>query len=110
MIPEKVRIGCFEYKVIRTSDILVVDGRQCKGKIDYEKNEIYIWDTGDHGEQSKEQTFWHEIVHAIIHERNFSLSKADEETSVDELATGIYSLMKDNDLLPGQRTPKGECQ
>ena len=55
------------------------------------------------GEQAKEQIFWHEVVHGLVHYRNVDLKNADEETIVEEIAIGLYGIMKANGLLPGQK-------
>ena len=102
MLPEKILIGCYDYNIEVTSDILLVDNRKCKGLIEYEKQLIRISASPEISEQSREQTLWHEIVHAIINYRRVNYGGADEETFVDELATGLYLLCKSNGLLPGQ--------
>lgn len=101
MIPDKVNIGCYEYDVILTDDILIVDGKRCKGKISYDKHLIELMNT-EVSMQSKEQTLWHEIVHGIIDYRNIDVVKCDEETLVEEISIGLYGLCKQNGILPGQ--------
>jgi hypothetical protein len=103
MLPNKVTVGCFDYDIAETDEVLLVDGRKCSGLIDYNKHIIKISNEENFSEQSKEQTFWHEAVHAIIDYRRVGYGKADEETFVDELATGLYLLCKQNGLLPGQK-------
>jgi len=107
-VPDKITIGCYDYTINRVKEPIIVDGAKCRGKIDYQKHEIHIADDDYFSEQSKEQTLWHEIVHGIINYRNVNYGKADEETFVDELATGLYLLCKSNGLLPGQNITKEE--
>ena len=102
----KVKIGCYGYDVLLTKEPIIVNSSKCHGKIDYHAHEITIADDDYYSEQSKEQTLWHEIVHGIIRYRNVNYGKADEETFVDELATGLYLLCKSNGLLPGQNITK----
>jgi hypothetical protein len=102
VIPDKVTIGCYEYKIVCTQDAIIVDGRDCRGSIDYRSRTIRIKDDDTLDEQTKEQTFYHEVMHAIIDYRNINPQTADPETLVDEIATGLYSLMKSNGNLPGQ--------
>lgn len=42
MLPDKVKIGCFTYDVVETDEILIVNGRECVGMIDYDNLEIKI--------------------------------------------------------------------
>ncbi len=94
-IPEKVRIGSMIYPVIQSDKILIVDHKECKGKIDYERHTIevnnYVQDL-----QGCEQTFLHEIVHGIVDSRAISLDNSDTELVVDELAMGLHQLILDN--------------
>lgn len=106
MLPDKIRIGCYDYEVTETDEVLLVDNRKCQGKIDYNAHQIKISSDEMFSEQSKEQTLWHEIVHGIINYRNVAYGKSDEETFVDELATGLYLLCKSNGRLPGQEGSK----
>lgn len=102
-LPEKIKIGYYDYSVSKSQKPLIVNSRACKGRVDYEHAIIEILDDGQTGEQSHEQTFWHEVVHAIVYDRDIELS-GDEEEAVDRLAKGLYALMKDNAFpLPGQR-------
>ena len=100
-IPASIQIGCYQYQVIETAKPLVLNGKECGGTINYREQIIEI--SNQMGPQAMEQTFWHEVVHAIVHYRNVSLKEASEETIVDEIATGLYGLMKTNGLLPGQK-------
>jgi len=100
---KKVTIGCFDYDVIETDEILIINGRECKGQIDYNKHEIKISNKETQDRQSKEQTLWHEIIHGIIDYRAIDPQKADTETLVEELALALYGMCKSNLLLPGQK-------
>lgn len=102
MLPNKVRIGCYDYEVAETDEVLLIDNKKCKGMIDYNAHQIKISNDEMFSEQAREQTLWHEIVHGIINYRNVNYDKCDEETFVDELATGLYLLCKSNGRLPGQ--------
>lgn len=94
-IPDKIRIGSMYYEVVKSNKILVLEGKECFGIIDYNKHLIEINDNiGDI--QQQEQTFLHEVVHGIIRERNLDLENSDEESIVDELATGLHQIIRDN--------------
>lgn len=102
-IIDKVRIGSMYYNIKLTDETLVLNGRECKGMIDYEFHEIKI-NNKVHDSQGQEQTFLHELIHGIIRERNLDLENSNEETIVDEIATGLHQIIKDN---PGIFSKKG---
>jgi Zn-dependent peptidase ImmA (M78 family) len=94
-IPEKVRVGSMIYSVTQGDKTLLINNKACKGLISYEKHEIEI-NNSVQDKQGAEQTFLHELVHAIVYERNITLEKTDEEVIVDELATGLHQVIMDN--------------
>lgn len=102
MLPDKVIIGCYEYQVVETDDPIIVSGKECTGEINYRTKVIRIQKSGI-SEQVKEQTFWHEVVHGIFEYRTINPEKNNEESTTEELARGLYGLMKANGLLPGQK-------
>lgn len=94
-IPKSTRIGSSDYSVITSDEILVVNGQECKGMIDYEFHKIKI-NNEVQDKQGREQTFLHELIHGIVRERNLDIEKSDEETIVDEIAMGLHQVIKDN--------------
>lgn len=94
-ILDKVRIGSSDYSVIISNETLVVDRQECKGMIDYEFHKIKI-NNEIQDVQGQEQTFLHELLHGIVRERNLDLSNSDEETIIDEIATGLHQVIRDN--------------
>ena len=95
IIPESVRIGSMDYKVIITDEILLVNHEECYGKIEYGNHAIKIKkDFQD--VQGMESTLLHEIMHGITHERNFVYDRNDDETITQQLAKGLHQLIKDN--------------
>ena len=103
MLPESVKIGCFEYAVVETDEPIIVNKEECSGAIDFRNHIISIKQSGI-SEQLKEETLWHEIVHGIFDYRQIETNKKiDEETLVDSLALSLYGLMQDNEWLPGMR-------
>jgi len=94
-IPEKVRVGSMIYSVTQSGKPLILNGRKCTGLVDYEKHTIDI-DNETQDAQGSEQTFLHELVHAIVRERNFKLDADDDEMVVDELASGLHQVILDN--------------
>jgi Zn-dependent peptidase ImmA (M78 family) len=94
-IPEKLRIGNMIYTVELTDKPLILDRKECKGLVDYEFHKISV-NNAVQDEQGQKQTFLHEVVHAIVRERNFALDSDDTELVVDEIASGLYQVIIDN--------------
>jgi Zn-dependent peptidase ImmA (M78 family) len=101
-LPEKIKIGCYTYEIEITDKPLII-GDKCShiGLIDYHEQKISI--DQKLGQQAREQTLWHEIIHGICHDRKIEFGE-DEEKIIDSLANGMLALMKDNksQLMPGQ--------
>lgn len=94
-IPDRVRIGSVDYKVILKNEELVMNDRLCYGFIDFENTEISI-NKSRQNLSRQEQTFLHEIVHGIIKERSLDIENSDEETIVNEIALGLHQVIRDN--------------
>lgn len=93
MVPDKIKIGSINYKVLKTEETLVLNCRECVGTIDYENAEIKLNIKRD--PQVIEKTFWHEVIHGIAHDRNIEIT----EEMVIELENGIYQVLKDNEYI-----------
>ncbi len=93
-IPSKIRIGSVDYTVEKTDEYLKLDGEQCLGIIDYEIQTIKIANNIQHN-QRQEQTFLHEVIHAITKEFKIDFSE-EEEVIVDKLALGLHQVIRDN--------------
>lgn len=93
-IPSKVRIGSIDYDVELTDETLVLNAQQSLGIIDYDNTKIRIA-KNIQSQQKQEQTFLHEVVHAITREFKIDFTE-DEETIVDKLAYGLHQVIKDN--------------
>jgi len=97
-IPNKVRVNGVDYAIKRSDELIIINHKECFGDIDYNKKLIRIKnDLQDI--QGEEETLLHEIFHAIVYERNFDYSKNDDETITEELARGLYQIVKDNPSL-----------
>ncbi|HSH35762.1 hypothetical protein [Schnuerera sp.] len=94
-IPDKIRISGVEYKTIVSSEPIFLDNIRVYGQIDYDKKEITIDETLQ-DKQGQLQTFLHEIIHGIVHDRELDFKNDSEETIVDQLAKGFYQIIKDN--------------
>lgn len=94
MIPSKVKIGSTEWQVIY-SDYLSDD--QCHGKCYQEKHEIHIADSLT--EEAKEETFIHELLHALCYFSGIQdEEKLDEEAICNRLGYILHSVLKENDI------------
>jgi len=97
-ILKSVRIGSMDYKVLLNDKLILEDGKECFGAINFRKKEIKI-NNELQDIQGQEETFLHEILHGICEERNFIYEKNDDETITEELARGLHQLIKDNPKL-----------
>jgi len=97
-IPKKIRIGSMDYEIIYCESPLIVDNKVCFGSMDYDKKTIKIA-KGMQNIQGEEETFLHEIFHAVCAERNFTYAANDDETITEELARGWHQVIRDNQEL-----------
>ena len=100
IIPEVVRVGSVFYEVKTQQTPIVMNGVQCLGYCDY-FNHIIMLDESMQDEQTMEQTFCHELVHALMFERKINLeamglSKAQMEDVVDNLGIALHQVLLDN--------------
>jgi hypothetical protein len=94
IMPEKAKVGPFIYSLIEDDGPLVLNGRTCTGTQSSEKQEIRLL-TG-RALQRRQQTFVHEILHAIHNYRGFEPSKNDSETISHEFGRGFLLVAKQN--------------
>ena len=97
----KIKIGCFDYKIKVTNKPIIVNKELCHGSIDYYDRIIEI--SSDLDIQSQEVVLWHEIVHGIFDYRHLKPGVIEDEDLVEEIALGLYSIAKNNGILPGQK-------
>lgn len=100
IIPELVRVGSVFYEVKTQETPIVMNGVQCLGYCDY-FNHVIMLDESMQDEQTMEQTFCHELVHAMMLERKLNLeamglSKAQMEQVVDNLGIALHQVLLDN--------------
>ncbi|HFD2048985.1 TPA: hypothetical protein ACF2C9_002923 [Clostridium perfringens] len=92
----KVRVGSMDYDVILTDEkIINKDGEECLGLTDHNLHEIKI-STNLQNEQGQEKTFLHELIHAMIEERNLDFESITEEILAEDLSTILYQVIRDN--------------
>lgn len=100
IIPELIRVGSVFY-VVKTQDTpIVMNGVQCLGYCDYYSHTIML-DVSMQDEQTMEQTFCHELVHAMMFERKINLeamglSNLQMEEVVDNLGIALHQVLLDN--------------
>ena len=95
-IQGKVRVGSMDYDVILTDEkIINPDGEECLGLTDHNLHEIKI-STRLQNEQGQEKTFLHELMHAMIKERNLDFECITEEILAEDLSSILYQVIRDN--------------
>ena len=101
IIPNKIRVGSTFYTVKAQSTPIVMNGMQCYGYCDSNMHEILL-DAGlISDEQTMEQTFCHELIHAMMFERKINLeawglTNAQMEHVVDSLGISLHQVLMDN--------------
>lgn len=92
-IPESIRIGGIEYKVLYEPN-LRLNNNLCYGAISYDDSTITLSTTDGTGHQMRCVTLLHEILHGIRNHAGIEIE--NEEEVVDMLAKGIYQVLQDN--------------
>ena len=101
IIPNEIRVGSTFYTVKAQSTPIVMNGMQCYGYCDSNMHEILL-DAGlISDEQTMEQTFCHELIHAMMFERKINLeawglTNAQMEHVVDSLGISLHQVLMDN--------------
>ena len=101
IIPEIIRVGSTFYTVKAQETPIVINGKQCYGYCDPNIHEIVL-DAGlISDEQTMEQTFCHELIHAMMFERKINLeawglTNAQMEHVVDSLGISLHQILMDN--------------
>ncbi len=94
MIPDVIKIGAITYQIVEVPGLHNETGDKYDGHILYSKDEIRL--EADLADQTKRQTLWHEVIHAILihagHQKH-------DESQVDALAYGIMNVLQDNPWL-----------
>ena len=101
IIPNEIRVGSTFYTVKAQATPIVMNEMQCYGYCDPNMHEI-ILDAGlISDEQTMEQTFCHELIHAMMFERKINLeamglTNAQMEHVVDSLGISLHQVLMDN--------------
>ena len=100
IIPNIVRVGSTFYQVKTQDTPIVMNGGQCLGYCDLYSHTIMLDETMQ-DEQTMEQTFCHELIHAMMFERKINLeamglTNAQMEHVVDNLGISLHQALMDN--------------
>ena len=101
IIPDQIRVGSTFYTVKAQATPIVMNGMQCYGYCDPNMHEILL-DAGlISDEQTMEQTFCHELIHAMMFERKINLeamglTNTQMEHVVDSLGISLHQVLMDN--------------
>ena len=100
IIPNIVRVGSSFYEVKTQDTPIVINGGQCLGYCDLYSHTIML-DESMQDEQTMEQTFCHELIHAMMFERKidleaWGLSNAQMEYVVESLGISLHQVLMDN--------------
>ena len=101
IIPNEIRVGSTFYTVKAQETPIVINGKQCYGYCNPNIHEIVL-DAGlISDEQTMEQTFCHELIHAMMFERKINLeawglTNTQMEHVVDSLGISLHQVLMDN--------------
>lgn len=116
----KVKVGGLSYKIKLLSDTRLVGtngnkGRQLLGETAYMRQELRIYTKGE--PTLTEQTFYHELVHAIVNAHKIRDMQDDDdkhnEDNIDRMAMGLQEALSSmgihliDVLLPEKKGGKG---
>lgn len=101
IIPEQIRVGSTFYTVKAQATPIVMNGMQCYGYCDPNMHEILLDGGLISDEQTMEQTFCHELIHAMMFERKINLeawglTNAQMEHVVESLGISLHQILMDN--------------
>lgn len=92
-IPDTVQVGAVNYDVV-TKPFIDIDGeRNYQGSCDYLNTQIELVE--DMSDERKEDTFFHELTHAIFYEAGF---EEQDEDMINRVGKVLHQVIKDNDL------------
>ena len=100
IIPNEIRVGSTFYQVKTQDTPIVMNGGQCLGYCDLYSHTIMLDETMQ-DEQTMEQTFCYELIHAMMFERKINLeamglTNAQMKHVVDSLGISLHQVLMDN--------------
>lgn len=93
-IPDKVKIGWRNYKVMQGEDRRDEKGNMLIGQIDYDSHTIYL-KKNIIDEDEKCLSFLHEILHGIFYSEGQTKLRSNEDL-IMAISEGLYQVIKDN--------------
>lgn len=102
MLPTKIKISGIDYEIAIAEHRNDKEGDILLGEIDYAGATIFI--NEDQSDQMKTATLIHEIVHGILYHMGSKLN--EDEYFVEGLASGLYQVIRDNDIKLSKEAPK----
>jgi len=95
MIPSEVNIDGIYWTITTSDDVPENEFGETRAK----QTRIILCE--DTSEQMREQTFWHELIHAFFRTRDFKMTPGLKSSKMEEqvasfLGPILYSFMKDN--------------
>ena len=101
IIPNEIRVGSTFYTVKAQTTPIVNNGMQCYGYCDPNMHEILLDAGSISDEQTMEQAFCHELIHAMMFERKINLeawglTNTQMEHVVDSLGISLHQILMDN--------------
>ena len=92
-IPQKLKVGGHIYKILVSKTSSEQKGHNNWGRTNHGTLNIYI--DRELAESKQEETFFHELLHAVDHHMG-SIMKEDV---IEKISNGLYQVLKDNNLL-----------
>ena len=92
-IPSEIKVGGINYKVEIVDHLPHEETGYKWGECDYQRGTIKIWK--ELSSEKQEQTFIHELTHAIAHEAG--IDNQDEDL-INRFALVAYMVIKDNPI------------
>lgn len=103
-IPEKVKVGGFDYRVERVSGSFVSNGAALDGEHYFAEKTIKAGTNGC--KEYQDLVFLHELCHAII--SCYTPQEKQNEEFVEQFSKGLYQVLKDNpEILRGEQDGNG---
>lgn len=93
LIPKNIKVGAINYQVELVPHLPTEDEGYKWGECDYQTSVIKIWDKLS--VEKQEQTFIHELTHAIAHEAGID---NQDENIINRFALVAYMVIKDFDI------------
>jgi hypothetical protein len=100
-LPPRVKVGGVTYQVGRRADVIRdnISHNSYLGAVHHDSCGIELAEI--EGERAVQQTFFHELLHAIAHDRNVSFKNDQdgrEELVIDTLASGLLDIAERNNM------------